>query len=200
VNDLLIATNNRGKLAEIELLLSGLSLDLVSLAGAGITDDVEETGDTFAENAAIKAMAYAISAGIPALADDSGLMIDSLGGAPGVHSARYAGPEASDRDRIDKVLSELRDSARVDRTARFVCVVALANANGEVVHTTEGVCEGRLADRPRGDNGFGYDPIFVPDGYEMTFGELPSDEKQKISHRARAVRKMIPFLRGFFKT
>jgi len=200
VNDLLIATNNRGKLAEIELLLSGLSLDLVSLAGAGITDDIEETGDTFAENAAIKAMAYAISAGIPALADDSGLMIDSLGGAPGVHSARYAGPEASDRDRIDKVLSELRDSARVDRTARFVCVVALANANGEVVHTTEGVCEGRLADRPRGDNGFGYDPIFVPDGYEMTFGELPSDKKQKISHRARAVRKMIPFLRGFFKT
>lgn len=197
MTELLIATNNRGKLAELARLLDGLPIMLRDPSYFGMTEGVEETGATFAENAAIKAAFYAGRSGVPALADDSGLVVDHLEGAPGVRSARYAGSNANDADRIEKVLSKITGS--LDRSARFVCVCALADAGGNIVHVTEGTCEGSISVTPRGSNGFGYDPIFLPEGYDQTFGELTSDIKHSISHRARAVKKMIPFLRGFLK-
>lgn len=197
MNKLLIATNNPGKLSEFARLLEGLPVTLCGLAYFGISDEAEETGATFEENAAIKAAFYARASGVPALADDSGLVIDQLNGEPGVRSARYAGINATDTDRIEKVLSEMTDGR--DRSARFVCVCALADPTGNIVHVTDGTCEGSMALAPRGTNGFGYDPIFLPDGFGQTFGELTSDLKHSVSHRARAVKKMIPFLRGFFK-
>ncbi|HYJ90241.1 MAG TPA: XTP/dITP diphosphatase [Pyrinomonadaceae bacterium] len=196
--NLLIATNNRGKMAEFGRLLDELPFDLHDLSSIGITDEIEETGETFAKNAAIKASGYAKMSGALTLADDSGLVIDYLKGEPGVRSARYAGEGASDGDRIEKVLSQMRDVETDRRTARFVCVVALADTNGKVVHSTEGVCEGRIAFEPKGKNGFGYDPIFMPSGFDQTFAELTSAVKNEISHRALAVKKMIPYLQGFF--
>jgi len=197
MTELLIATNNRGKLAEFARLLDGLTLTLRDLSYFGIADEVEETGATFAENAAIKSAFYARLSGVPSLADDSGLVVDHLDGAPGVRSARYAGNSATDADRVEKVLWEMTDAQ--DRSARFVCVCALADAGGNIMHVTQGTCEGSIANAPRGSNGFGYDPIFLPEGYGQTFGEVGSDIKHSISHRAHAVKKMIPFLRGFFK-
>jgi len=199
MRDLLIATNNRGKLAEFGQLLDSLPVDLRGLADLGIASEVEETGSTFAENASLKASIYAKSAGLPALADDSGLEIDYLDGAPGVRSARYAGELATDGERIEKVLLEMQSAHTGQRSARFVCFVALADANGNVIHLTEGKCEGTITLTPRGENGFGYDPIFLPAGNDLTFGELPAEIKDKISHRAIAVAKIIPFLQGFFK-
>ena len=195
--DLLIATNNLGKLNEFSQLLDGLPLSLRDLRYFGIDNDVEETGVTFDENAAIKASGYAKEAGVPAMADDSGLVIDYLDGEPGIRSARYAGVSATDRDRIEKVLLKLGETEQ--RTARFVCVVAFADAMGKVLHSTTGVCEGAIARAPHGENGFGYDPIFVPRGFDRTFGELTADVKREISHRALAIAKIIPFLQGFFK-
>ena len=194
--ELLIATNNPGKLAEFAQMFSESPLKVRSLADVGISADVEETGETFAENAAIKAAFYARLSGISTLADDSGLVIDHLKGEPGVRSARYAGEGAGDNERIRKVLAKM--SAAGDRSARFIAVCALAEASGKIVHTTEGTCEGSIAFEPRGANGFGYDPIFLPTGFDQTFAEMPSEIKHSISHRALAVKKMIPFLRGFF--
>ena len=196
-NELLIATNNRAKLREFARLLNGVSVTFRDLSHFGISDEAEETGATFEENARIKAAFYARLSGIPALADDSGLVVGHLNGEPGVRSARYAGENASDSDRIEMILSQMTDAT--NRSSRFVCVCALADSGGKIVHVTEGICEGSIALAPRGANGFGYDPIFLPKGFDQTFGELTSDIKHSISHRARAVKKMIPFLRGFFK-
>lgn len=198
MRDLLIATNNEGKVREYARLLSGLPFRLRSLSEFGIKTDVDETADTFEENAVIKAAAYAKLSSTPTLADDSGLCIDRLEGAPGVRSARYAGEQATDADRILKVLSELNGVAIRDRTARFVCVIALSNSDGKIVTSVEGRCEGVITDSPNGTNGFGYDPIFIPDGFDRTFGELDANVKDQISHRANAALKIIPFLRGFF--
>jgi XTP/dITP diphosphohydrolase len=184
-------------MSEIAEFLSQLPLVLHDLRSFGISEEVEETGATFAENAELKAANYAKSAGAPALADDSGLVIDYLNGEPGVQSARYAGESATDRDRIQKVLSKMHGAD--NRAARFVCVAAFADAGGNVRHSTIGVCEGIIAFEPRGENGFGYDPIFIPEGFDLTFGQLTSEVKQKISHRALAISKIIPFLQGFFK-
>jgi XTP/dITP diphosphohydrolase len=197
VIDLLIATNSRGKLDEFAQLLGRLPLSLRDLRYYGINVAVDETGATFAENAAIKASSYAKLAGVPALADDSGLVIDYLKGEPGVQSARYAGESATDRDRIEKILSQMCDADI--RTARFVCVASFADERGDLIYSATGICEGTIALAPRGENGFGYDPIFVPKGFGRTFGELTLDVKQKISHRALAIAKIIPFLHGFFK-
>ena len=199
MGDLLIATNNRGKLAEFRQLLGSLPLNICGLAEVGIVEEVEEIGSTFLENANLKASTYARLSGLFTLADDSGLVIDYLNGSPGVRSARYAGESASDDARVEKVLSEMQDAKADERSARFVCVVTLSDASGKTIHSTEGICEGAIAFVPRGDNGFGYDPIFVPAGYDLTFGELPSAVKDQISHRAIAVAKIIPFLQGFFK-
>jgi len=198
MDELLIATNNAGKLREYAELLSDLAIELRGLSDFGIDVDVEETGETFEQNAALKASTYAALAGVPILADDSGLCIDHLSGAPGVRSARYAGVHATDADRISKVLSELNGVHDADRTARFICVIALADADGKIVASANGSCEGKITGGPRGASGFGYDPIFLPDGFDKTFGELDAQTKNQISHRANAAVKIIPFLRGFF--
>jgi XTP/dITP diphosphohydrolase len=187
LTELLVATGNPGKVREIRALLSDLPIRLLSLADFPNIVSVDETGSTFAENAALKAFGYASQAGVLTLADDSGLEVDALGGVPGVHSARYLGEDASYEERISALLGELQVAGTNDRTARFVCALAIATSSGEIVYRTHAACEGRIADAPRGTGGFGYDPVFIPDGYARTFGELPPDLKNRISHRGRAL-------------
>src|SRR6266853_4545722 len=179
---LVIATRNSGKLFELRQLLRDLPFILCDLNSFPLIESVGETGATFAENVCLKARGYAEQTGALALADDSGLEVDSLGGAPGVYSARYAGAGASDAQRIEKLLAELLKGIPGDRTARFVSAVAIANSGGRILSVSVGVCEGRIAKVPRGSNGFGYDPVFVPDGYSETFGELSDEVKNQISH------------------
>lgn len=194
---LLVATNNKGKLAELRQMLVGLDVELVSLADLGITDEVEETGSTFVENARLKASGYARMANLPAIADDSGLEVDALDRRPGVLSARYGGAETSFDEKMKMLLAEIDVTSDTDRHARFICSIAIANTSGEIAHVATAKCEGKIANGPRGSGGFGYDPIFIPDGYEQTFGELERHVKSKISHRARAFREIMPFLRDF---
>jgi XTP/dITP diphosphohydrolase len=195
---LLVATHNQGKVAEFRRMLTLDGVEIVGLADLGIGEEIAETGHTFRENASLKASGFARLAGIPTLADDSGLSIDYLNGWPGVLSARYAGDGASDIERMEKVLSEMSNAANAQRSARFICVLSISDADGEIVAEVEGVCEGIIVREPRGANGFGYDPIFQPIGFDKTFGELGSDIKDSISHRANAISKIIPFLQGFF--
>ena len=192
--ELLIATRNEGKVAELRPLLAQLPLRLRSLAEFPEIDEVEETGMTFAENAVIKARSYAESTHLWTLSDDSGLEVHALGGAPGVYSARYGGRGLSYDERIKRLLDELLQTGSDDRRARFVCVISIANPQGEISNISTGTCEGTIARSPRGTNGFGYDPIFVPDGYEQTFGELSTETKEKISHRALALAAARSFL------
>lgn len=197
-NLLLLGTSNPGKLREFGVLLAELPVRLLSLRDAGLESlEVEEPYETFTENAIHKARVYADASGLPAFADDSGLNVDALGGRPGVYSARYGGP--TDRDRYMKLLGELVKVSDDQRTARFVCVSAVVDAQRDIVETAEGVVTGRIARAP-GDptNGFGYDAVFVPDGYDVVFSELPSGEKNAISHRGRATRGLIPALRRLF--
>ena len=182
---LLIATNNPGKVREYDDLLQGLGLELCGLADMGIDRQVDETGHTFDENARLKAQAYSQASQLLTLADDSGLQVTILGGAPGVHSARYAGPGASDADRIHKLLAALDGVPWDGRAARFRCVIALAWPDGHL-ETFEGQCEGVIALQPRGTNGFGFDPVFYLPEFGCTMAELPMDVKNRISHRARA--------------
>jgi XTP/dITP diphosphohydrolase len=184
---LLLATSSRNKLEELEAILAGLPVTLVTPRGVGLDLEVEETGENFRDNAVLKAERYAQEAGLPALADDSGLEIDALGGAPGVRSARYAGPGATDADRIALVLGRLADTPEASRTARFRCVMALATPEG-LVGTVEGTCEGTIAPAPRGTGGFGYDPIFLLPDRGRTMAELTPEEKHAVSHRGRAGR------------
>jgi XTP/dITP diphosphohydrolase len=195
VIELVVATRNRHKTREIQHIL-GPEFKVRDLGVHPDVSEIRESGTSFEENATLKALAA--SRQLPALviADDSGLEVDALGGAPGIFSARYAGTNATDRAKIDKLLREL---ARVSSTgdecrARFRCVVALAR-NGDLLGTFEGTVEGRITDKARGDSGFGYDPIFVPDGFEQTFGELPTQVKNAISHRAKAIRALADRLR-----
>ena len=192
--ELLIATSNAGKRREIENLLDLPEIRLRSLDEFPTIAEVEETAQTFAGNAALKALYYAQHTGLPCLADDSGLEVVALGGAPGVRSARYAGVGATDAERIAKLLGELDGSA--ERLAHFVCVMAIAEAGIDEVKLFTGECQGRIAHAPRGSNGFGYDPIFIPDGYEQTFAELPPHIKNNISHRARALSAVRLFLKS----
>jgi XTP/dITP diphosphohydrolase len=191
---LLVATNNPGKLREYQELLSDLEVELTFPAQEGLTLDVDECGDTFEENARIKARAYAQASGLLTLADDSGLEVDALNGAPGVHSARYAGPDADDTERYRKLLASLADIPEGQRSARFHCVVALARPDG-TVHTADGTCEGEIGFEPRGQHGFGYDPIFVvAEQGGQTMAELPPALKNRISHRSRALTAARPLL------
>ena len=185
---LLIATHNRGKLIEYREMFAALPFDLVTLDDVGIRDDVAETGATFAENARLKAIAYARQSGLLTLADDSGLQVDALGGEPGVHSKRYAGANKSDADRIAFLLDKLRDVPAGKRTARFRCAIALATPDGKLWET-DGACEGEIAFEPRGENGFGYDPIFQVAERGARMAELSTAEKNRVSHRARAAEK-----------
>jgi XTP/dITP diphosphohydrolase len=184
---LCLGTANRGKQRELIELLDDWRGEIVSPQELGLALDVEETGETFAQNAIQKALAYAQAAGMPALADDSGLEVDALGGAPGIRSARYAGPGASDEDRYRKLLAALADTPARERTARFRCAVAVACPGGEV-EVAEGKCEGVIARAPRGAHGFGYDPVFYMPSLGQTMAELPEGLKNRISHRARAMR------------
>lgn len=195
LSELLVATYNPGKIIELASLLDALPLRLRSLSEFSSIQAVEETSTTFAGNAALKATGYARQTGLWTLADDSGLEVAALSGAPGVLSARYAGPEASDAERVERLLAELFHTHDTERRARFMCVIAIADPQAQVVNVTEGRCEGHLAHAPRGTGGFGYDPIFIPDGYRQTFGELPAEVKQSISHRARALHSAGAFLR-----
>ena len=183
---LAIASHNSGKVREIGALLAPFGIAAVSAAALGLPEPAE-TGRDFAENAAIKARAAADGARCPALADDSGLVVPALDGAPGIHSARWAGPERDFGQAMARVSEQLGDGA--DRRAHFVCALALAWPDGHV-EAFEGGAQGTLVWPPRGDRGFGYDPIFVPDGHTQTFGEMDEREKDAISHRARAFAKL----------
>ena len=198
-NELLVATRNEGKVAELRPLLArALPVKLRSLAEFPEIGEVEETGVTFAENASLKARAYAEQSQLWTLSDDSGLEVDALNGAPGVYSARYGGPDLTFAERIKMLLDEMARSGGADRRARFVCAIAIADPGGEIVHLSTGICEGWIADAPRGTNGFGYDPVFVPEGYDQTFGELSTKIKERISHRARALFAARSFLLDHF--
>ena len=190
---LLLATNNKGKAREYRSLLGGIPLQLVTMADEGITTDVSETGKTFEENARLKATTLARESGLLSLADDSGLEVDALGGEPGVLSHRYAGDNATDADRVDYLLKKLEGVPEEKRTARFRCVIAVSTPAGET-KTFTGECPGIIAFAPRGDNGFGYDPIFCVPEYGKTLAELPSELKNKISHRGRAALKAREYL------
>jgi XTP/dITP diphosphohydrolase len=179
---------------EIETILGDVPWRLRSLNEFENVGIAAETAPTYAENAIAKAQFYARAAGLNALADDSGLEVEALGGAPGVYSARYAGEGASDADRRSLLLSELAQQTSENRNARFVCVVAIAKPDGTLLSTAEGICEGKMIFEERGTNGFGYDPLFVPKGFEQTFAELTDSIKNQISHRARALRKTRDFL------
>jgi len=193
---LLVGTNNRGKVREYEELLANSpgALQITFPAQEGLALEVEETGETFEANARIKALAYAQASGLPCLADDSGLEVDALDGAPGVHSARYAGPGTTDVDRYRKLLDALANTPVGQRSARFCCVVALALPDG-MVRTASGTCEGEIGFVPRGEHGFGYDPIFIVEGHGgRTMAELSPEVKNEISHRARALMAIRPIL------
>lgn len=198
MSKLVIATRNAGKIKELEELLADLPVSLCGLSDLPETFEPEETGATFGENAALKARSYAEQTGLWALADDSGLAVEVLNGAPGVFSARYAGANASEARRIEKLLEEIAAANNSNRRAAFVCAAAVADENGAIRFTAEGVCSGEIALAPRGVNGFGYDPVFIPEGFSATFGELSNDIKQQISHRKQAISKIIQQLRRFY--
>jgi XTP/dITP diphosphohydrolase len=189
-NTLLLGTFNPGKIEEIRFALARLPLEFKSLNDFPAIPSVQETGRTYLENAVLKAKFYSAESGLLTLADDSGLEVEALGGAPGVLSARYGGEDACDEGRVKLLLSKLKGVQ--NRRARFVCVIALAD--GDTIRTFQGECRGRVCVEPSGLNGFGYDPIFVPDGHEETFGELPSTLKDSISHRGRALAQLKTFL------
>jgi XTP/dITP diphosphohydrolase len=193
---LLIATYNFGKLQEVRALLAGLPFELCDLSLFAFIEPVAEDGSTFSENAALKASGYAHQTGIMTLADDSGLEVEALGGRPGVRSARYAGEGASDTERVQKLLSELDAAMAPNRAAQFASAIAVAAEQGTILNISLGTCAGRIAVAPRGKNGFGYDPIFIPDGFSETFAELPVNTKNLISHRAKALSLVAEFLRS----
>ena len=194
--ELLIATKNAGKIKELKKLLIGLPIQIKCLDAFSNITEPEEAGATFAENAVLKAKYYALQTKLWALADDSGLEVKALNGAPGIFSARYAGENATDEEKIKKILQKLNNIK--DRRARFVCTMAVADEIGEIKLIADGICDGIIALTASGANGFGYDPIFIPDGFSQTFGELSEQVKQKISHRAQATEKIIQHLRRFY--
>ena len=186
--NLLLATNNKGKLRELSQLFSDLPLNCITLHNAGLDAEVEETEPTYSGNALLKATFFHSASRLPTLADDSGLEVDALDGHPGVRTARYAGPNATNGDRWTKLLNEMKDVPEEKRTARFICVIALVT-QGLPPITVEGVCEGRIAFAPSGNGGFGYDPLFFLPEHNCTMAELDETIKNKISHRARAAMK-----------
>ena len=191
-----LATHNPGKLREMGEILKDFGIEVVSPRDLGITVDVEETGTTFAENAMLKAKAICKEANLPAIADDSGLCVDALNGAPGVYSARYGGEGLDDKGRYMLLLSSLRGAPT--RAAHFACAVACAFPNGDTL-TAEGDCHGTVAFAPMGDGGFGYDPIFFVPSLRKTFAQLTAEEKNAISHRGRALKDFAGKLEAYLK-
>jgi XTP/dITP diphosphohydrolase len=191
-----LASSNTGKLRELSSLLGPFGFDLVAQNTLGL-ETPPETGQTFAENALLKARYAAAATNLPALADDSGIEVDALGGRPGIYSARYAGEGASDQDNLRKMLSELRDTPPGKRTARYQCVIALVtSATDPTPILASGTWEGTLISVPRGLGGFGYDPIFVPSGFDRTAAELDAAEKNSLSHRGQALRALVAQLQN----
>lgn len=186
---LIFATNNEHKLSEVKSMLAG-KFEVIGLAEAGITEDIPENEPTLEGNAHAKAIYVYNKLKVNVFADDTGLEIDALDGEPGVYSARYAGPDKKADDNMKLVLSKLENE--LNRTAQFRTSICLILNNN--THYFDGVVEGKIISKPKGIKGFGYDPIFVPDGYQITFAEMPSGEKNKISHRGRAIQKLIAFL------
>ena len=181
------ATDNRHKITEIMSIMKSFGLDIIpksETAAAGL--EVEETGTTFEENSRLKAEAVMRATGMTAVADDSGLVVDALGGAPGVYSARFSGEGATDEKNNQKLLALMENVPDENRQAKFVSVITLAGPDGQII-TARGECPGRIGRTPEGDNGFGYDPLFIPDGYSVTYAQLSAEEKNKISHRAKAL-------------
>jgi len=197
--ELFVATRNRSKVRELQALLGGTRLTLCSYRDFRDLPEVVEDGRTFGENATKKAVTLAQHTGLLTIADDSGLEVDALDGRPGVLSARYAGPEATDKGNNEKLLAELRNVPEARRTARFRCSVALANPTG-LIAVVEGVCEGRIASEERGTEGFGYDPLFIKDNSVKTFAELPLELKNRVSHRALALEKALLVIENYLMT
>lgn len=196
---LLIATGNPGKLHELKVLLGSLELEIISIDQAGVFYDIAETGSTFEENARLKAATLANQSGILTLADDSGLEVDALGGAPGVISARYAGERATDSQRNAYLVSQLEGIHYHERTARFRCVIAICLPQIETV-AFHGVCEGYVAMRPVGRLNFGYDPVFYLPELAKTLAQIPRGKKNEISHRSKAVRQALPYLQSYCRS
>ncbi|SDQ45543.1 XTP/dITP diphosphatase [Virgibacillus salinus] len=194
MKEIIIATKNPGKAEEFKTFFAKFNIKAVSLLDLSQSiQDIEETGVTFEENAALKAEQIAKLLNTPVLADDSGLTIDALDGRPGIFSARYAGEPKDDKANIEKVLAELKNAKVTDRTARFVCVLAVATPDANTIFK-KGYCEGRISVTSKGSNGFGYDPIFIPKNYTRTMAELSSDEKNSISHRSNAIKQLEDWL------
>ncbi len=196
MRELLIGTGNAGKLNEYRALLARVPLRLLNLHDVGLAHlDVDESGDTVAANAQIKALAYAEASGLPTLADDTGLMVDALNGEPGVYAARYGGPGLTMPQRRARLLAKLAGLPDERRTARFTCAIVLADPRTGGSITVEGVCEGRIAhEEAEGEHGFGYDAIFIPLGYDIPWSRVPLDDKNRISHRGQAAQQIIPHL------
>jgi len=194
-----LATRNANKVKELSsiIIASDLKISIASAIDTGDMPVVQETANTFTGNAKLKAYALKemITKNTWILADDSGLMVDAIQGNPGIFSSRYAGADANDSENISKLLSELKDVEGIDRSARFVCVLVLLGPDG-IERTFEGICKGLIAGRPEGGNGFGYDPVFIPEGYTQTFGLLGGLKKSKISHRARALNELVSWLQS----
>ena len=192
---MILASNNAHKLEEFRAIFADMGIEIIPQSAAGCHFEVDETGETFEENAYLKAIAVTRATGQPAVADDSGLMVDALGGAPGVHSARYTGRhEDSDAARYTLLLHNLGD--RTDRTARFVSCICCTFPNGDVLRA-RGTCEGRIATYMKGENGFGYDAMFIAEGYDITMAEMTHEQKNEISHRGRALREFARVLKEY---
>ena len=191
---LLIATNNKGKLAELKLIFAGLPCSIVSPADIGLDLEVAETGATFEENAALKSAAFAEASGLLSLADDSGLEVEALGGEPGVLSARYAGENATDKERVDFLLNKMKNIPEGKRQARFRSVIAVTTPQDLHTEFCSGECRGIITFEPKGENGFGYDPVFFLPQLGKTMAEIPKDIKNGLSHRGMAAGNAIPVL------
>lgn len=191
-----LATHNPGKLREMAAILEKFGIEVVMPSDLGIAVDVEETGETFAENAMLKAKAVCAASGLPAIADDSGLCVDALNGGPGVYSARYGGEELDDQGRYRLLLSSMRGAAT--RNAHFTCAIACAFPDGRTL-TAEGRCDGTIAFAPMGEHGFGYDPVFFLPERRKTFAQLTEEEKSAVSHRGKALSEFVGKLETFLK-
>jgi len=193
MNKIFIGSNNKGKLKEFADAFSNLKLDITNPNELGIDTEIDETGNTFLQNSLIKARVWVKISKLPTLVDDSGLCVDYLEGKPGVLSARFI--QGSDNDRNLKILELLKGVPLAKRTAHYTCVIAFIDPKTGIETTTTGICEGIILERPSGNGGFGYDPIFQPLNYSQSFGELPLEIKQQISHRAKALAKMVDYLK-----
>lgn len=189
---IILASNNKNKMKEISEKLKQFNIQIISQANAGIDIDVEETGTTFEENAALKAETIYRISKQPVISDDSGLEVDYLNGEPGVYSKRFAGPDADDAKRINKILNLMKDAKEEDRTARYTCAICYIDSKGEK-HIFKKSCEGKIINEPRGNCGFGYDPIFLYGN--KTFAELNSEEKNKVSHRGMAIEALVQYFK-----